>query len=112
ARKLLDAREKLSLIGDHQKHNAMVACAALMATGLHVRIEPRVVAKGLHSVFWPGRFQYLPSHHLILDGAHNPAGADALRQTFEQAFPDKQPLFVLSCFQNKDIPTMTRSLIR
>jgi dihydrofolate synthase / folylpolyglutamate synthase len=106
------ARNKLSLGGQHQQTNAMVACGLLLAADLQTRVDLRNPGKALQDVFWPGRFQYMPKISLLLDGAHNPAGAAALREALDEKFPHRQIVFVLSCFQNKDVPTMIAALLR
>jgi len=70
------------------------------------------VVKGLSNVYWPGRLQWLPKQNLVMDGAHNPAGAEALRASLDEIFPDKKRLFVLSCFENKDAPGIIEHLAR
>lgn len=111
---LLEIRDGLSLAGSHQQLNALVALAVLCLSGL-ARCLPgdraALVADELGSVYWPGRLQFLPERMLVLDGAHNPSGAVALRTALDEQFPDKRCLFVVGCFQNKDVPAFIRALL-
>src|SRR5262249_42571086 len=78
---LLGARARLSLPGRHQQLNALVVLGLLIASGLDKRLSDHpaeLVAESFSRVFWPGRLQQLPDRGLVLDGAHNPAGALAL----------------------------------
>jgi len=77
-----------------------------------VALDGKKLSDGLRNVRWPGRLQYLPQADLLLDGAHNPAGAQALRASLDQLHPDKKPLFVISCFESKDAKRLLSSLVR
>jgi dihydrofolate synthase/folylpolyglutamate synthase len=82
------------LVGRHQLRNLALAIAA--AEELHnqgtVQITPGTIAKGIRETYWPGRFQVVPAAgddpEYVLDVAHNPAGAWALRSTLSAAYPD------------------------
>jgi dihydrofolate synthase / folylpolyglutamate synthase len=87
------------LVGRHQLRNLALAIAA--AEELHnqdldkhgtVRITPETIAAGIRETSWPGRFQVVPAAgnnpEYVLDVAHNPAGAWALRSTLSTAYPD------------------------
>ena len=82
------------LVGRHQLRNLALAIAA--AAELHnqgtVQITPETIAQGIHETHWPGRFQVVPAAggnpEYVLDVAHNPAGAWALRSTLSAAYPD------------------------
>jgi len=82
------------LVGRHQLRNLALAIAA--AEELHTQgiaeITPETIAKGIRETQWPGRFQVVPAAGeepgYVLDVAHNPAGAWALRSTLSSAYPD------------------------
>jgi dihydrofolate synthase/folylpolyglutamate synthase len=107
----------LSLMGEHQKVNARLAYAALKLCGGRIG---DVIGKhlasawedGLKMTYWAGRMQYLPAYNLILDGAHNPAGAAALRAALDANFADQKCLFVITCFSNKDATGIIAALAR
>jgi len=115
---LAHSRE-INLIGPHQQLNALVALFCLF---LAVRSKNRpfasfdannlsFVEKALASVYWPGRLQFIVDKGLVMDGAHNPAGARALRQALDERFEGKRRFFVLSCFENKNVSGMLKALI-
>ena len=87
------------LVGRHQLRNLALAIAA--AEELHIqgldnqgvaKITPETIAQGIRETRWPGRFQVLPATgdnpEYVLDVAHNPAGAWALRSTLSGAYQD------------------------
>lgn len=75
---------RISLPGRHQIDNSRIAVAAfeLLAARLGVDVEPGAVREGFASVRWAGRLQWVDpgdgGPRLLFDGAHNPAGVDAL----------------------------------
>jgi dihydrofolate synthase/folylpolyglutamate synthase len=73
----------LPLLGDHQKLNATLALATVEALQSNIPVSATAVRTGLETVNWPGRLQQvtLPNgQRILLDGAHNVAGAKALRE--------------------------------
>jgi dihydrofolate synthase/folylpolyglutamate synthase len=78
---------RLGLAGNLQRSNAAVAVA--MAEAMHAlgwTLSPQAIERGLAAARWPGRlerrqFRGLP---LLLDGAHNPPGAQALRDELDR----------------------------
>jgi dihydrofolate synthase/folylpolyglutamate synthase len=83
------------LVGRHQLRNLALAIAA--AEELHkqgmAQITPETIAQGIRQTRWPGRFQVIPAEggnpEYVLDVAHNPAGAWALRSTLS-AYDDSE----------------------
>jgi len=72
------------LAGEHQVTNAVTAALALQTLG--------VSPKGIAETRWPGRLEHIsPNPDIILDGAHNPAGAQALARYLERYYPDHKP---------------------
>lgn len=86
ASKVEQALECLSLSGPHQKENAELAIVALLASKyLHPSNKfLDSLAKTLLNVYFAGRMQFGNNKFLIMDGAHNPAGAKALRRALDQ----------------------------
>jgi dihydrofolate synthase / folylpolyglutamate synthase len=82
------------LVGRHQLRNIALAIAAaveLRDQGI-AQITPGTIEEGIRQAHWSGRFQVVPStvdspEH-VLDVAHNPAGAWALRSTLSSAYPN------------------------
>jgi dihydrofolate synthase/folylpolyglutamate synthase len=85
------------LVGRHQLRNLALALAA--AAELHNQgisgITPEAIAEGIRQTRWPGRFQVVAAEagnpEYVLDVAHNPAGAWALRSTLSAAYGESTP---------------------
>lgn len=82
---------RISLRGRHQAENAAVADAvldALEAAGI-ARIDATARRHGYATATWPGRLELLQvgGHEVLLDGAHNPAGAAALALALDDLRP-------------------------
>ena len=107
----LDTLE-LPLHGPHQRLNAAVAWKRDALAGL-IPVSDAALRDGLATVCWPGRMQRVltPSGEtVLLDGAHNPAGAEALRIALEAEFPDAKPAVIFGVFRDKDSASMCHSL--
>lgn len=105
------------LMGEHQHRNALLAFAALYLASDRLpganhasNALANAWARGVRTVYWPGRMQRV-SEQIVLDGAHNPGGARALRSALNSHYPSKHMLFVLSCFDNKDAGGILQSLV-
>ena len=98
----------LALGGEHQQHNAALALAALRAAGFDFSHE--VIRLGLAQTTWPARFQNLRPD-FIIDGAHNPAGAEALVSTWRQAFPNQKARLIFGAVAAKDIRSVLEQLL-
>ena len=68
------------LMGHHQVVNAGTALAAVeQLAGMEMRLSEKSIRGGLQSVRWEGRLEVVKREPLVLlDGAHNPAGAKVL----------------------------------
>ncbi len=107
------AREwNLRLLGEHQLANAALALGIgeeLARQGLP--IDDGVMAKALADVRWPGRFQVIRGDPLIvLDGAHNPAGAAALARCFARFSGGAACNLVFSALSDKAVGEMVNVL--
>ena len=98
----------LALGGEHQQHNASLALTALRAAGFDFPQE--VVRLGLAQTTWPARFQYLRPD-FIIDGAHNPAGAEALVTAWKRAFPNQKARLIFGAVAAKDICKVLEQLL-
>jgi dihydrofolate synthase/folylpolyglutamate synthase len=95
----------LPLYGDHQAQNAAVAVAAVesfLGDGA-IALAQDVVVDGLGSVTSPGRLQLIGVEPTILvDAAHNPHGASALRDALTEYFDFDEWTFVIGVLADKD----------
>lgn len=72
-------------------------------------ISEAAIRAGLAQAVWPGRFEVLSREPLlIVDGAHNPNGVEALVNTIRAYFPDQKINFVMGVMKDKDYHTMLR----
>ncbi|MBI4778160.1 bifunctional folylpolyglutamate synthase/dihydrofolate synthase [Candidatus Desantisbacteria bacterium] len=102
-----------SLPGAHQLQNA--ACAILAAGALEeqgVKINHDKIPYAVSHTTWPVRLQVIGQKPLmVVDGAHNPAGAKVLRQAIDECFTYEQLILVLGILDDKDQTAMMRELI-
>ena len=118
------------LIGRHQYRNIALAIAAAVelnsarvGTGLSpvqgersspFHISPSAIAAGVRQTRWPGRFQIIPAQNswpeLVLDVAHNPAGAWALRSALSQHYGERPLTFVFGAMRDKAIAEIAEIL--
>ena len=73
----------LALLGEHQKTNAALAVATVDILRKQIPVSEEKIRAGLATVHWPGRLQLVTresGRKILLDGAHNPAGAKVLRE--------------------------------
>src|SRR6185437_3669914 len=95
-----------ALVGRHQIRNVALAIAAAveLKQTFGYRITPRAIADGIATTHWPGRFQVIPgSPEIVLDVAHNPAGAWALRSTLSGRYEDQPLTIIFGAMRDKDI---------
>jgi dihydrofolate synthase/folylpolyglutamate synthase len=93
-----------NLLGHHQEKNAALAIGVIEILEDTMPVEITKVMPALGSVQWPGRFDI--RGRFILDGAHNPAGAKSLRETFVTIFPGIRPAFIVGILADKDVTKM------
>jgi dihydrofolate synthase/folylpolyglutamate synthase len=103
----------LPLLGRHQKANAAAAVAAVRVLAPQLPVSDSTLRAGLGRVRWAGRLQLatLPSgQKLLLDGAHNVAGAQMLASALREYFPSAKPALVLGILRDKDWAAMCQIL--
>ncbi|MDD2852520.1 MAG: bifunctional folylpolyglutamate synthase/dihydrofolate synthase [Desulfuromonadaceae bacterium] len=100
------------IAGRYQLANASVALAAaeqLDAAGTN--ISTSAFAEGIAAAYWPGRMELVPgTPRLLLDGAHNPAGAAALAEALAD-YSYGQLVLVTGICDDKDIDLIYAPLI-
>ena len=103
----------LPLHGPHQRLNAALVVATTRVLAAQIPVSDSALRTGLASVDWPGRMhriQTASGQTILLDGAHNPDGAEALRIALQDEFPNAQPAMIFGVFRDKDSTSMCHSL--
>ena len=94
----------LPLHGAHQAHNAACAVAAAEAFLGGNELDPEAVREALAAVTSPGRLEVARrSPTIVLDGAHNPHGAEATAQALQEAFSFSPLVGVVGVMGDKDV---------
>lgn len=106
---------RLALAGRHQLENAAVAVAILERWSMMVKPIPTdAIVDGLTMCEWPARLEWLrlpAGGELLIDAAHNPAGAEALASYLEDTGSEKLPI-VFAAMADKDLKNMIAPLAR
>jgi len=97
----------IALVGRHQKQNAALAISAIRAA--NIDIHGSAVAQGLSCIEWPARFQRWDAR-TIIDGAHNPAAACTLAETWREIFGDQRATLVLAILSDKNLRVICEAL--
>jgi dihydrofolate synthase/folylpolyglutamate synthase len=103
----------LLLPGEHQKTNAALALATVEILQEQIPVTVENIRAGLAQVNWPGRLQLIQSpdgRKILLDGAHNVAGAEALRAALEKHFANARPVLIFGALADKNWPDICRLL--
>jgi dihydrofolate synthase / folylpolyglutamate synthase len=123
---------RLGLIGRHQGANAAVALGVMRALGEAgiARVDETAIREGLAEARWPGRMELLTigadglavpaaatplkgQPDLVLDGAHNAAGAAALAATLDELAPSLSggcPTLLLGIMRDKEVAEVVAAL--
>ncbi|MFN2623804.1 MAG: folylpolyglutamate synthase/dihydrofolate synthase family protein [Chthoniobacterales bacterium] len=102
-----DRRTNIALAGKHQQQNAALAIAALRAG--KIAVTDHAIDRGLTSVNWPARFQRW-DERTIIDGAHNPAGAQVLAETWCDEIGAEPATIILAVLREKNVAEICRIL--
>ncbi len=100
---------ELPLPGVYQRNNAGCAAEALKVLAPRFGFELRTALSGFRNADWPARMQYIPERRLIVDGAHNPEGAEALAASLKEFYPEKKFHFLCGSFADKNADGVLRS---
>lgn len=112
---LSDCRYAISLVAPYQAENSAVA---VMLLSVLAQNDTRIsTSKAVHSfsrTTWPGRFERMDvgTQKVIVDGAHNPAGAKALREALDSVFPAEPRVFLLGILHDKAVEEILDILLR
>ncbi|MBR4903310.1 MAG: bifunctional folylpolyglutamate synthase/dihydrofolate synthase [Selenomonadaceae bacterium] len=101
---------KLNLRGDYQKFNAAIAIKAAQI----LNIDNQKIFQALNQVEWAGRFEVVENSAgvFIIDGAHNPHGAKALRDSLDKNFLTGKRIWVFGALGDKNFNEMIKILFR
>ncbi|WP_407919262.1 bifunctional folylpolyglutamate synthase/dihydrofolate synthase [Deinococcus puniceus] len=98
-------RFRTPLLGAHGARNAALAALAALRLG----VTESVIRQGTEAVEWPGRMEVIPTvagGRVLLDGAHNPAGAEALAAALSDLLPQlglQRVPFIFGAAADKDL---------
>jgi len=104
------------LVGRHQLRNVALAIAAAVELSEQEfsGITAKSIENGIRETRWPGRFQVIAARpgwpEMVVDVAHNPAGAWALRSALSEWYADRPLIFVFGAMRDKAISEMTEIL--
>jgi dihydrofolate synthase / folylpolyglutamate synthase len=98
----------IALAGSHQKQNAALAIAAVRAA--KIDLDGSAIARGLSGIEWPARFQRW-DERTIIDGAHNPAAARLVAQTWREIFGDGRATLILAILSDKNLRAICEALV-
>jgi dihydrofolate synthase/folylpolyglutamate synthase len=103
-----EIRVHFPLAGRHQLRNlALAITTAEELNRFGFQISAADVAQGIRSTQWPARFQVIPAEdghpEVVLDVAHNPAGAWALRSALSTFYEDRPLTFIFGAMRDKAI---------
>jgi dihydrofolate synthase/folylpolyglutamate synthase len=104
---------RLAFGGAHQIANAVIAIAVLeMAAARGIDVAGDDIVVGITDAEWPARLEWMQAPHggaVLLDAAHNPAGAEALAAYLADAGVAPLPI-VLAVMSDKDVSGIVRPL--
>lgn len=101
----------IAMPGIYQIGNACLALETCLCLRDVFPVREDYLSQGLANARWPGRFQVISEEPLIiLDGAHNPAGAIALRESCEQLLGGRVLHGIMGVFRDKEYVRMVELL--
>src|SRR4051812_31203180 len=103
------------LVGRHQLRNlALAIAAAEQLNEAGVAITPEAIERGIRDTHWPGRFQIIPASdrlpEIVLDVAHNPDGAWALRSALSERYEGRPLTLLFAVLRDKAVGEITQVL--
>ena len=105
---------EISLIGDHQVNNAVLALTVIkvLKDERNVEISKDAIRKAFLNTKWPGRIEKIKDNPtFIIDGAHNEDGAKSLAKALEKHFSGKKMTLLIGMLKDKDIDSVLEILI-
>jgi dihydrofolate synthase / folylpolyglutamate synthase len=104
------------LVGRHQLRNVALAIAAAVELNQQgfSGVTAKSIERGIRETKWPGRFQVVAARpgwpEIVIDVAHNPAGAWALRSALSERYEERRLIFVFGAMRDKAISEMAEIL--
>jgi dihydrofolate synthase/folylpolyglutamate synthase len=93
-------RIECPLAGEHQVENARTAAVSL----LRANISASAIEQGIAQVRWPGRLERVSERpEILIDGAHNPAGARALAGYLERFYHGRRLRLIYGAMRDKAV---------
>lgn len=108
--KINEKINRTNLLGSFQGENLSLVLTSLELL-LQNKFTLKDIEKALLEVSWAARMQFL-APNVILDGAHNPAAAKALRQTLDENFNDRPIIWFFGALKNKDYEANVKILFK
>lgn len=102
---------QIGLLGEHQIRNTIVAIQTVELLQVKFpQVDEQAIRKGVCTVKWPGRLELAKENPpVLLDGAHNIEGIEALAAFLEQVRSSYDHLYlVMSILKDKDVAPMVR----
>jgi dihydrofolate synthase / folylpolyglutamate synthase len=95
-----DLRIACPLAGEHQVENAATAAVAMAQVG----VADHAIEEGVARAEWPGRLERVSEHpEIVLDGAHNPAGARALGSYLDRFYSTRRVRLIYGAMRDKAV---------
>ncbi len=101
---------RIPLPGVYQRNNARLAARALALLAEMENFPLRKALAALEQAEWPARMQVVPERNLLIDGAHNPEGAEVLARSLREMYPGENFHFIAGCFADKNASEVLRFL--
>jgi dihydrofolate synthase/folylpolyglutamate synthase len=99
-----DLRITCPLAGEHQVGNAATAAVALV----HAGVADGAIEDGIARAEWPGRLERVCARpEIVLDGAHNPAGARALASYLDRFYSKRRVRMIYGAMRDKSVEEIT-----
>jgi dihydrofolate synthase/folylpolyglutamate synthase len=107
---------QLPLLGKIQLMNSAIAIATLQTLqNQGWQISPTAIENGIAKTQWPGRLQQTTwkNRNILIDGAHNPAAAIALREYVDNLNSSQPPInWVIGILATKDCDDILKALLK
>ena len=104
---------ELGLAGAHQRLNAALAAATAQVLSTILPVSEAGIQRGLKNAHWAGRLQLVArekGRRILIDGAHNPAGAQTLAHALAHEFAGLKPAIIFGAMADKDCAGICRIL--